>query len=196
MENQEGKLVANSAGPDDSRFDLGAFEADPENYPFTLEGHAYLRAMELLDYEEKVHMDPDERHALREWVSSGNDVLDRPPSRYPFLNFCYPPKAFLDAYREEREIAKATEGMAEDEVYTYLEKYLGFDDEDDEERRRREENDRLHKETPEKAKEVIRKLQRKDFHTGSFLMEKGLYEEWKDYIDSHMEEEVPFEDEW
>lgn len=192
----EMKFDIHSLYPEDYRFDWETFEADPDNYPFTDEDMAYLNAMELERYLENASLEPDERRALWEWVASGHSPLDPPPSKYPCIHCCYPPQTFLDVYREDRELDAATEGMTDDEVGAYLKEYIGFVDESDEERRRREENEQLHRETPEKAKEKLRMLQRELSHIWSFLMDAGLYEAAQEYVDSHMEEPTPFEDDW
>ena len=78
----------------------------------------------------------------------------------------------------------------------YLSDHCCVQYESEEERRLREDKDRLYSQTPEKAKEKIRLLQRKLIYTGMFLTRKGLYEEADDFVSIHMDEPVPFEDEW
>ena len=81
-------------------------------------------------------------------------------------------------------------------MLAYLKEYIGFVDETDAERQEREENERLHRQTPKKAQQKIRKLQRELFYTWIFLSQEGLREEAEEFIKEHMDEPVPFEDEW
>ena len=130
--------------PADYCFDRDAFEADPDGYVFTEEDIAYSNAMELEKYELETPMTPYERRALRRWVASGHSVMEAPPSRYPCIHCCYPPPSFLDVYREDKQLDKATKGMTKAEKTAYLKDYIGFVDESEEERTRREENKHLH----------------------------------------------------
>lgn len=182
--------------PADYCFDRDAFEADPDGYVFTEEDIAYSNAMELEKYELETPMTPYERRALRRWVASGHSVMEAPPSRYPCIHCCYPPPSFLDVYREDKQLDKATKGMTKAEKTAYLKDYIGFVDESEEERTRREENKHLHEQTPEAAREIIRKLQRKIFYLYMFLAEQGLDSESDDFIEKHMDTPTPFEEEW
>ena len=86
--------------------------------------------------------------------------------------------------------------MTKAEKTAYLKDYIGFVDESEEERTRREENKHLHEQTPEAAREIIRKLQRKIFYLYMFLAEQGLASESDDFIEKHMDTPTPFEEEW
>ena len=182
--------------PADYCFNWDAFEADPDRYVFTEDDIAYSNAMELEKYEQETPMTPYEKRALRKWVASGHSVMDTPPSRYACIHCCYPPPSFLDVYREDRLLDAATKGMTEAEKVSYLKAYAGFQEESDEERMLREENQRLHDQTPEAAREVIRRLQRKIFYLSIFLAEQGLSSEAEEYLDDHMDTPALFEDEW
>ena len=182
--------------PSDYCFDWDAFEADPEHYVFTADDIAYSNAIELEKYEQETPMTPYEKRALRRWVISGHSVMEPPPSKYPCIYPSDPPPCFLDVYRTDRELDAATKGMGREEKLAYLRECIGFHDEPEEERRQREENERLHDQTPEKAKEKIRMLQRQLLYTWMFLTQEGLYEEADEYVKSRMDEPTPFEDEW
>ena len=41
--------------------------------------------------------------------------------------------------------------------------------------------------------EYIRKLEREAFHLFAFIMGEGLYQEAMEYVNKHMDEEIPFE---
>ena len=99
-------------------------------------------------------------------------------------------------YRTDKELDAAMKGMTRKEKRAYLMEYVGFQDEPEEQRRQREENQRIHAQTPEKAKEKIRLLQRKLFYIWMFLSQEGLEEDAEEYVKDHMDEPIPFEDEW
>lgn len=182
--------------PADYCFNWEAFEADPERYVFTKDDIAYSNAIELEKYEQKTPMTPYEKRALRRWVASGHSVREAPPSRYACIHCCYPPPSFLDVYREDKQLDAATKGMTEVEKTSYLKAYIGFPEESEEERTRREENQRLHEQTPEAARKVIRTLQRRIFYLSTFLAEQGLSSEADEYLNDHMDTPALFEDEW
>ncbi|MEE1035987.1 MAG: hypothetical protein UHU21_08330 [Lachnospiraceae bacterium] len=194
--NKRKKSDIHSLYPEDHRFDWQAYEADPENYVFTKEDIAYGNTMELERYELETPMTPYEKRALRRWVASGHSVMEPPPSRYPCVHCKTPPPGFLEVYRTDRELDAATKGMSKGEKTRYLQEYAGFSVEPDEERCSRGENARLHIETPDKAKETIRKLKRELCYTWMFLMEEGLFQEAEEFVKSRMDEPTPFEDEW
>ena len=114
--------------PEDCCFDHEAFEADPENYRFTAEDHAYLNALELERYEAAVPMTPYERRLLRRWVLSGHSVHDNPGSRYICIAGHHPASDFLDVYRMDREIRAAIRDMSPEEQEAYLKAYTGWRD--------------------------------------------------------------------
>ena len=182
--------------PADYCFDWEAFEADPEQYVFTKDDIAYSNAIELKKYEQDTPMTPYEKRALRRWVASGHSVMEAPPSKYACIHCCYPPPSFLDVYREDKQLDAATKGMSAAEKASYLKTYVGFSEESDEERTQREENQRLHDQTPETVREIIRHLQRKIFYLSKFLTEQGMSSEAEKYLKDHMDTPALFEDEW
>lgn len=194
--NRKKKFDIHSLYPEDYCFDWQSFEADPGRYVFTKDDIAYGNAMELERYELETPMTPYEKRALRRWVASGHSVMEPPPSRYACVHCKTPPPDFLEVYRTDRELDAATKGMSKEEKKRYLLEYAGFPAETDEERRARGENERLHRETPDRAKETIRKLKRELCHTWVFLAQEGLFQEADDYVRSRMDEPTPFEDEW
>lgn len=182
--------------PADYCFDWDAFEADPEHYVFTQDDIAYSNAMELERYEQETPMTPYEKRALRRWVASGHSVMEPPPSKYGCIYPAHPALDFLEVYRTDKELDAATRGMTTAEKITYLKEYIGYEDEPEDERLRREENERLHEQTPEDARKVIRKLQREIFYLYMFLAEQGMASEVNEYMEEHMDTPIPFEDEW
>ena len=182
--------------PADYSFDWKAFEADPEHYEFTADDIAYSNAMELEKYEMETPMTPSEKRALRRWVASGHSVMEMPPTRYACIYPDHPAPGFLEVYRTDRELDAATKGMSKDEKIAYLKDYIGYVDEPEEVRKAREANEQLHRQTPEKAKETIRLLQRKICYMWMFLSQEGLWDEAEEYLKDHMDEPTPFEDEW
>ena len=182
--------------PADYCFDWEAFEADPEHYVFTADDIAYTNAMELEKYEQETPMTPYEKRALRRWVISGHSVYETPPSRYACIYPSQPAPDFLDVYRTDKELDKATKGMSDEERIAYLKEYIGYEDEPEEVRRAREERELLHSQTPEKVKEKIRKLQRQLHYIWMFLVEEGIWEETEEFVKEHIDEPLPFEDEW
>ena len=56
-------------------------------------------------------MTPYERRLLRKWVSECHSVYQDPGSKY--LCDPYPPRSFLKAYREDRELRLAIRGMTQ-----------------------------------------------------------------------------------
>ena len=182
--------------PEDYCFDWEAFNADPEHYVFTKEDIAYYNAMELEKYENTTPMTPGEKRVLRKWVKSGHSVMETPPSRYACVHCFYPPPDFLDVYRTDKELDAETKGMSEAEVLEYLQEYTGRFAETEEERDRRLSKERLRENTPEEVHEKIRLLQRKLGHIWHFILEADLREQAMDYVEKHMDEPIPFEDEW
>ena len=80
------------------------------------EKRKYLR-QELKEYEKITPMTSEEKEALHHWVNAGNSVHE---------NNCMAsydggrPMDFLNVYREDEEIRKATEGMIFEEETRYL----------------------------------------------------------------------------
>lgn len=115
--------------PKDYSFNYKAFEADPEGYPFTVEDYAYFNAMELEQYEANVPMSAYEKRLLRRWVASGHSPKENAGSKYLCLTGSEG-YDFLDVYRMDREIQKATRGMNKAEQTAYLKEYTGWSDAD------------------------------------------------------------------
>ena len=182
--------------PEDYCFDWEAFNKDPEHYVFTKEDIAYHNAMELEKYENTTPMTPGEKWALRNWVKSGHSVRETPPSRYACAHCSYPAPDFLDVYRIDKELDAATKGMSEEETLAYLQEYTGCYAETEEERKKRLAKEQLRENTPEEAREKIQLLQRELSHTWHFIFVSGLAEKAADYVEKHMDEPTPFEDEW
>ena len=177
-------------------FDWESFEADPDHYKFTAEDMAYMNAVELEKYELETPMTPYEKRALRRWVASGHSVREMPPSRYGCVYPSHPAPDFLEVYRTDRELDIATKGMSKEQRIAYLKDYIGYTDETEQERQEREDKELLYSQTPEKAKEKIRMLQRQLHYSWMFMAQEGIWEEAESFIREHMDEPAPFEDEW
>ena len=78
------------------------------------------------EYIYRTPMTPYERQQLRKWVSEGHSVYHDPGSKY--LCDPYPPRTFLEAYREDREISLAIRGLSQEKKTEYLKEYMGYDD--------------------------------------------------------------------
>ena len=182
--------------PADYCFDWEAFEADPEHYEFSADDIAYTNAMELERYEQETPMTPNEKRALSRWVASGHSVRETPPSRYACVCPSHPEPDFLEVYRTDKELDKATKGMSAEERIAYLKNYIGYVDETEEERRVRKEKELMHRQTPNKAKEKIRILKRQLHYTWMYLVQEGIWEEADEFVKDHMNDPTLFEDEW
>jgi hypothetical protein len=182
--------------PADYCFDWKSFETDPEHYKFTEEDLAYFNAIELEKYERVTPMTPYEKRALRRWVVSGHSVMEAPPSRYGCVYPSCPAPDFLEVYRTDRELDIATKGMSKEQRIAYVKDYFGYTDETEQERQEKEEKELLYSQTPEKAKETIRMLQRQLHYAWMFMAQEGISEEAESYIKEHMDRPAPFEDEW
>lgn len=67
-----------------------------------------------------------ERRLLRKWVSEGHSVYQDPGSK--FLCDPYPPRSFLEAYREDRRIAEDLRSLPDELRIEYLKDYMGYED--------------------------------------------------------------------
>lgn len=79
---------------------------------------------ELKEYIRITQMTPDERKAVTEWVRMGNSVHENGSLA------CYEggrPLDFLDVYRDEEAIRKATAGMSPEDTRRYAMNYYGWD---------------------------------------------------------------------
>ena len=79
---------------------------------------------ELREYEKATQMTEDERKAVREWVKSGHSVHEN--SSMACHDGGYP-LDFLDVYRDEEYIRKATIGMTPKETKQFADAYYGWD---------------------------------------------------------------------
>ena len=115
--------------PKDHCFDYETFEKDPEGYKFTEADIAYCNVEELEKYLRKYHVTAYEKRLLINWVASGHSVYEAPASKYICL--CgSDPYDFLDVYRMDREITKATKGMSQKDKEAYIKAYTGWTDDD------------------------------------------------------------------
>lgn len=113
--------------PKDYCFNFEAFEADPESYVFTEDDIAYMNAMELERYEQKVPMSSYEKKLLRKWVMSGHSPCENPGSKYLFM-LDTSSWDFLDVYRMDRDIRRDMKGMSKAEQTAYLKEEMGWTD--------------------------------------------------------------------
>lgn len=81
---------------------------------------------EYYEYIEDTPMTSYERRLLRKWVSEGHSVFSDPGSKY--LCDPYPPRTFLEAVREDRQIAKDLKGLSDALKMEYLKSYMSYDD--------------------------------------------------------------------
>lgn len=81
---------------------------------------------EYKEYIKETPMTRYEQRLLRKWVSEGHSVYQDPGSRY--LCDPFPPRSFLEAYREDRRIAKDLRGLSDELRVKYLKDYMGYDD--------------------------------------------------------------------
>lgn len=81
---------------------------------------------EYREYIAVTPMTPYERRLLRKWVSECHSVYDDPGSKY--LCDPYPPRPFIDAYREDRNISVAIQGMTREQKIEYLKDYMSYVD--------------------------------------------------------------------
>ena len=70
---------------------------------------------ELKEYEKRMPMTQDERRELREWINAGYSVHENTCCAVDDGN---KPIDFLDIYREEEALRKATAGMESEEANT------------------------------------------------------------------------------
>ena len=137
---------------------------------------------QLKYYEEHVPMTIPERSALREWVLSGHSPYDNPGSRY--LPGRGDDQSFLSMHRQEKELEAAKESMTKHEFREFLEDYVCYDHVNHLEREM----------SPAHMKMKIRKLNRKVFHLLGFMASEGYsWDEALEYMNDHMDEEIPFE---
>ncbi len=143
------------------------------------------------EYEEYIAVTPMsryERRLLRDWVGSCHSVYHDPGSKY-LPDRCYE-IPFLDAYREDREIARATRGMSDDERFEYINReYLGWEPFSEEELRVSEAGQN----TPQFIRDRVRLMKRDMIHLWEFICQEGLTDEAREYVKEHRSEEAVFE---
>lgn len=135
---------------------------------------------ELKEYEKRMPMTQDERRELREWINAGNSVHENTCCAVDDGN---KPIDFLDIYREEEALRKATAGMESEEARKYVLDYYGWTEETAE----KEEY------TVEILKDRVRELERKLFYLEEFIGQKGFWKESQKYIEEYRGEPIPFE---
>ena len=143
---------------------------------------------EYQEYIQETAMSPYERRLLRQWVDEGHSVYEDPESSY-LPDPIWPPRPFLEAYQGDREIKQALSGKTAEERESYLKEYIGYTEEPEDERIIRETKEQL----PKTARHYIRKLQRELFQLWGFVGQEGLWEEAREFVNDHMDEEIPFE---
>lgn len=137
---------------------------------------------ELKEYEKITFMTGEERRELHEWVEAGYSVHENTRCAVGDGNR---PIDFLDIYREEEALRKATAGMGSEEARKYVLDYYGWTEEEKE----KEEY------TVEILKGRVRELERKLFYLEEFIGQKGFWRESQKYIDQYGSEPIPFETE-
>lgn len=135
---------------------------------------------ELKEYEKRTPMTQDERKELHEWINAGYSVHENTCCAVDDGN---KPIDFLDIYREEEALRKATAGMENEEARKYVMEYYGWTDEMAE----KEEY------TVETLKDRVRELERKLFYLEEFIGQKGFWKESQKYIEEYRGEPIPFE---
>lgn len=120
-----------------------------------------------------------ERRLLRKWVFDDHSVYENPGSRY--LPDCYPPKDFLDTYREDKEITQLLRGKTEEEKEEILRSYMGYKE--------------LGEPPAPTAKEInkhLKKLEHELFYLWEYISSESLWSEAKEYLEDHDGEPIPF----
>ena len=136
---------------------------------------------ELREYEKITPMTEDERKALHEWVAAGNSVHENGSMA---LYEGGRPMDFLDVYREEEDIRRATKGMTYEEETRYLLREYG-----------------IHRDpgpmTPDKKAAVMFKVKSEYYQHlcmlyWEVLIANDLRDEAYEYIKEHINEPDPF----
>jgi hypothetical protein len=135
---------------------------------------------ELKEYEKITPMTEEERRELHKWIEAGYSVHENTCCAVGDGNS---PIDFLDIYREEEALRKATAGMGNEEARKYVLDYYGWTEEENEQKEY----------TVEALKERVRELERELFHLEEFIGQKGFWEESQKYIDEYGGEPIPFE---
>lgn len=131
-------------------------------------------------YIQNTPMNSHEKNLLYEWVRAGNSVYENPGSRY-LVDTAFPPKDFLDVYREDCELDQILSEKTPEEKERYLKQYMGYDD---------EVPSRL--DNLEAMKAHIRETEHDLFYLWEYICSEGLWSEAKEYLDEHREDPIPF----
>ena len=135
---------------------------------------------ELKEYEKRTPMTEEERRELHEWINAGYRVHENTCCAVDDGNRSID---FLEIYREEEALRKATAGMGSEEARKYVLNHYGWTEETTE----KEEY------TVETLKDRVRELERKLFYLEEFIGQKGFWEESQKYIEEYRGEPIPFE---
>ena len=125
-------------------------------------------------------MTEEERRDLHEWVEAGYSVHENTCCAVGDGNR---PIDFLDIYREEEALRKATAGMGSEEAKKYVLDYYGWTEDETE----------TEEYTVETLKDRVRELERKLFYLEEFIGKKGFREESQKYLEEYRGEPIPFE---
>lgn len=133
---------------------------------------------ELKDYIKETPMTKKERKLLKKWVKSGNSVYESPGSKY--LMDSYPPKDFLETYREDMQIKADIKGMNKKQTRKYLMEYMGITE------------DTAYKVTKKDIEDHINKSEHELFFLWEYIYSEGLYEDVKEYLEEHKDDDISF----
>lgn len=140
---------------------------------------------ELREYERVTAMTEEERTVLREWVWEGHSVHENGAMA---VHEGGRPVDFLDVYREEEQIRRALASMSYEEGSRYLLEGYGIV------RDGKKDPAPL---TYEELKEKARRLYRTCVLYWEVLVANDLRDEAYEYLQEHIDEELPFESfEW
>lgn len=159
------------------------FYTEPEHCQLTKDELQALNERDLEELEQKVSMTACEKRALRKWVASGHSWRESPGSRY----ICDIGMDFLDVYRADHEIAAAIRGMTHEQKTAYIKEYTGYKDPAPEELERMD----AVRNTPLYVSKRYERLARQLFILWDYLAEEGLYSEAKEYLEEHMDDDIP-----
>lgn len=187
----------NAAGKDNVKmteyYEECPFDPDEMSpYTFSMEDVYNLNQIELKLYEASIHMNANEKRALRRWVDSGHSVSEHPGSEYISVGAMWPPPDFLTVYRMDREIRKAIKGMSKEEKAAFLNDYAGLGI-----RTPEQEAEAVAKRFPPPyTVKHIHKIERELFFMWDYLF---THKQWADlqelskYVEDHRDVEVPYE---
>lgn len=90
---------------------------------------------------------------------------------------------YLDVYRQDQVIKAAIKGKSAAEAELYLKEYMGYEGERSEATASRQKKS---------AREHIRDLEHELFFLWEYLCSGGLWNEAKEYLEEHEQDEIPF----